>query len=248
MSAKPFAKVLPPKTFTATAAAIQKIINTGWMDIPPEKKFNGNAAPGDYLEHLLGGERNNRDSPDLNDWEVKFHGGTALVTLFHKEPSPRGVMKFMVHEHGWPDDHQRISFRHTFAGKSDRGFYIVNEPDRIVVRHTSKDTVVPYWLHNTILNAAGAKLRRLMLVKGQLKSAINSDGVMVKKVIYESATAYWDLKLTSLCQGLVDGKVYLDFDARTKGSSGTALRNHGTKFRINAKDMPSIYEHSRKIT
>ena len=54
MSAKkPFVKVLPPKTFTASSAEIQKIIKSGWMDIPPEKKFNGNAAPGDYLEYLL---------------------------------------------------------------------------------------------------------------------------------------------------------------------------------------------------
>jgi len=244
---KPFVKVIPPKSYTASAAEIQKIIAMGWMDIPPEKKFNGNAAPGDYLEHLLGGKRNNRDSPDLQDWEVKFHGGTALITLFHKEPQPRGIMKYMVHEHGWPDELDRISFRHTLGGKSDRGFYVVNEPDRIVIRHNTKDTVVPYWLHNTLLNAAGAKLRRLILVEGEIKTVLTDRG-LTKRVIYKKATAFWDFKLTGFFQALVDGKVFIDFDARTKAEAGTTLRNHGTKFRININDLPSIYDHSKKIT
>lgn len=245
--AKPFVKVLPPKTFTASAKEIKKIIAMGWIDIPPEKKFNGNAAPGDYLEHLLGGKKNNRDSPDLNDWEVKFHGGTALLTMFHKEPQPRGVMKYMVHEHGWLDELDRMSFRHTIKGKSERGFYVVNMPDRIVIRYKNKDTVVPYWLHNTLLNAAGAKLRRLILVEGELKAVITDKG-LTKRVIYKKATAYWDFKLNGFFQAMVDGKVLIDFDARTKGEAGTTLRNHGTKFRINIKDLKAIYEHSIKIT
>jgi len=239
---KTFVKVLPPKSATASFAEIKKIIDMGWIDIPPEKSFNGNAAPGDYLEHLLGGQKNNRDSPDLADWEVKFHGGNALITLFHKEPQPRGIMKFMVHEHGWPDHLERISFRHTFAGKSNRGFYVVNEPDRIVVRHDTKDTVTPYWTHNTLLNCLGAKLRRLILVEGEIQHA------PVKRVIYRKATAFWEFKQTGFFDALVKGKVYIDFDARTSGGSGTTLRNHGTKFRINIKDIESIYEHSQKIT
>jgi len=239
---RPFATVLPPKSFTASAAKIKEIIDLGWIVIPPEKTFNGNAAPGDYLEHLLGGEKNNRDSPDLADWEVKFHGGNALLTLFHKEPQPRGIMKFIVHEHGWKDESDRISFRHTIGGKSNRGFYVVNEPDRISVRHNTKDNPVPYWTHDTLLNCLGAKLRRLIVVEGELETH------PVKRVIYRSAVAYWEFKQTGFFQSLVDGKVFIDFDARTKSSTSSTLRNHGTKFRIKIEDIPSIYEYSRKIT
>jgi hypothetical protein len=242
MSVKPFVAVLPPKSFTASAAAIKNILKMGWIDIPPEKEFNGNAAPGDYLEHLLGGAKNNRDSPDLNDWEVKFHGGNALLTLFHKEPQPRGIMKFMVHEHGWPDEQLRTSFRHTLGGKSNRGFYVVNEPDRITVRHNAKDNPAPYWKHDTLLNCLGAKLRRLIVVDGEIQTN------PTKRVIYRTATAYWEFKQTGFFQALVDGKVYIDFDARTKDQHNSTLRNHGTKFRIKLDDIPSIYEHSKKIT
>ena len=185
----PFVKVLPPKSSTASFAKIKEIIDKGWIEIPADKSFNGNAAPGDFLEHLLGGAKNNRDSPDLADWEVKFHGGTALITLFHKEPQPRGIMKFMVHEHGWPDELKRISFRHTLGGTSPRGFYVVNEADRISVRHNIKDNPVPYWKHDTLLNCLGGKLRRLIVVEGEIQKH------PVRRVIYRKATAYWDFKM-----------------------------------------------------
>jgi hypothetical protein len=239
---RPFAAVIPPKSFTSASKTILEIIHKGWIEIPPEKKFNGNAAPGDFLEHLLGGKRNNRDSPDLNDWEVKFHGGNALLTLFHKEPSPRGVMRLMVHEHGWPDHLERISFRHTLGGKSNRGFYVVNEADRIIVRHSSIDTIVPFWKHVTLINAAAAKLRRLILVEGEMQTS------PIKRVKYNSAIAYWEFNTNHFFNALVNGNMYIDFDARTQEGRGSAIRNHGTKFRINIAELPSIYEHSRKIT
>jgi hypothetical protein len=239
---KSFVKVLPPKSATASFAKIKEIIDRGWIDIPTDRAFNGNAAPGDLLEHLLGGAKNNRDSPDFADWEVKFHGGTALITLFHKEPQPRGIMKFMVHEHGWPDELNRISFRHTLGGTSNRGFYVVNEPDRISVRHNSKDNPVPYWKHDTLLNCLGGKLRRLIVVKGEIQNH------PTRRVIYRSAVAYWEFKISGFFQALVEGKVFIDFDARTKEQGNSTLRNHGTKFRIKMDDIPSIYEHSQKIT
>ncbi len=234
-------KSTPPKSSATAFKEIIKILQMGWIDIPSENAFNGHGAPGDFLEHLLGGKKNNRDSPDLQDWEVKFHGGNSLLTLFHKEPQPRGIARLLVHEHGWPDHLKRVSFRHTLSGKSNRGFYVVNEADRIVIRHNTKDTVVPYWTHNTLLNAAGAKLRRLILVEGEMQSHPH------RRVIYKSATAYWDFKLTGFFEALVDGLVCIDFDARTEGGAGTALRNHGTKFRINIANLSSIYEHSKKI-
>lgn len=239
---RPLAPNLPPKSFTASAAEIRRILAMGWIDIPPERTFNGNAAPGDFLEHLLGGGRNNRDSPDLADWEVKFHGGNALLTLFHKEPEPRGVMSQFVHTHGWKDDMQRISFRHTLSGQSDRGFYVVNEDDRIYVRNRLVDsTSVPFWRHNTLLNAAGSKLRRLILVDGEYRA-------IERKVIYRSATAYWDFDLTGFFRAIEIGTIYIDFDARTKNETSRVLRNHGTKFRIHVRDIPTIYAHSRRIT
>lgn len=236
------APLVLPKTSTAAFAEITKILKMGWILMPDEKSYRGNGAPGRLLEHLLGIKENNADSPDFLDWEVKFHGGNALLTLFHKDPEPRGITRYLVHEHGWPDELDRISFRHTLGGRSNRGFYVVNEADRIVIRHDTKDTVVPYWKKNTLLNAAGAKLRRLIVVDGEMQTQ------PTRQVSYKTATAYWDFDLNGFCKALEDGEVFIDFDARTTGTSGTSLRNHGTKFRINIASLASIYGYSQKIS
>lgn len=241
MTRKRLIKSKPPRSSTAAFKKVKQILKMGWIDIPDKKSFRGTGAPGRLLEHLLGIAENNQDSPDLMDWEIKFHGGGALITLFHKDPEPRGIVRNLVHEHGWKDEKNRISFRHTISGESDRGFYVVNEVDRVVIRHRTKDTVVPFWKHNTLLNAAGAKLRRLILVEGKIQPR-------QRRVIYQKATAFWDIDLLGFCKALEKGKVSIDFDARTQAKAGTALRNHGTKFRVNISNLASLYEHTKIIT
>lgn len=230
-----------PKSSTATFKVINEVLKMGWLDMPDEKSYQGTGAPGRLLEKLLGIAENNNDGPDLNDWEIKYHGGGTLITLLHKSPEPWGIMNTIVHEHGWPAK-ENISFRHTLkGGESDRGFYIVNEPDRIVVRNRHKDIVVPYWTHDILLNAAGSKLRRLIIVDGQYKKT-------QRKVIYTGATAYWGFKITDFAAAVAKGAVRIDFDARTTKGRGTPLRDHGTKFRVSSDDLSSLYEHRKKIT
>ena len=66
----------------------------------------------------------------------------------------------MVDQFGWPDKNGRTSFRHTIRGKSDLGFYIANEPDRIVVRHDDLlESESPCWTHDRLISAFAAKLR-----------------------------------------------------------------------------------------
>lgn len=206
----------------------------GEVEIPA--KFQGSGSPGNTLEYLLNLEVNNRDAPDLMDWEVKFHGGNSLLTLFHKDPLPVGIMNQVVDRFGWLDEKGRISFRHTLSGKSELGFIVTKEGKNVTVSNIHDLSVVPYWESNTILNAIGAKLRRLILVHGK----VNKDK---RSVIYNNATAYWDLDLNGIVQSIIEGIISIDFDARTKGGRGTALRNHGTKFRIHINNMDYIYEN-----
>ena len=41
-------------------------------------------------------------------------------------------------------------------------------------------------------------------------------------------------------QAIRDGKIYIDFDARTG-------HNHGTKFRIKYNDIPSLYNNAEVV-
>jgi hypothetical protein len=230
-----------PRSGRETFKLISAILKQGEYIIPPEKRYNGNGGPGEYLQYLLNVEANNRDTPDFKDWEIKFHGGTAPITLFHKDPEPRGIIRAMVHTFGWPDEKKRISFRHTIWGKTNRGFYVANEEDRIVIRNRHKDAAVPHWTHNTLQNALPAKLRRLIVVTGRMKKN-------PRRVIYDSAAAYWEVDVKGFAEAVTKGTIAVDFDARTQKGAGSAIRNHGTKFRIKAEDLGAMYASKIKIT
>lgn len=228
----------PPPSFRNASAIVRDIISMGEVDFPDQ--FNGTGAPGDTLEFLLNVNRNNYDSPDYLDWEIKFHGGTSLLTLFHKEPKPRGGLKPFVERYGWPGANGQISFRHTISGSSPRGFVITNVDNRIIITNVADPALQVYYEHNTILNAFGAKLRRLIVVNGIVNPR-------ERTVRYNNATAYWDLDLIRICEAIQNGTIYIDFDCRTTRGRGTALRNHGTKFRIDVENIGVIYENSRVI-
>lgn len=217
-------------------ARLRGVMNKGWYQIPDYPGYRGTGGPGLLLEELLGYPRNKRDSPDSGMWEIKFHGGTSLLTLFHKTPEPKGNMHSVVRSYGWPDAKGRTSFRHTIFGKSERGFKVVNESNRIIVRNTdvAEDVLPPYWTHDTLINAFVYKLRRLAVVHGEKKK---------DKVRYISARLHWEPMSTMFIQSIVDGLIAIDFDART--TEMDALRDHGTKFRIEIDNLKYLYRKNQ---
>jgi len=213
MAPRKLVGTIQPRTGTACFKKIAEILKAGTWEFSDDGKYNGNGAPGRYLEDLLGVKANNADSPDMEGWEIKFHGGNSLLTLFHKDPEPRGIIRTIVHDHGWDDGKGRISFRHTISGETSRGFYVVNEEDRIVIRNRHKDTAVQHWTHNTLFNAFAAKLRRLIVVSGSMMKN-------PRRVVYEEATAYWEPDIRGFSKAVADGLFCVDFDARTQGGRG----------------------------
>lgn len=152
-------------------ARLREVIASGWQEMPSDvPRYNGTGGPGNYLEDLIGLKAGNQDIADIVGWEVKYYTpNTHLVTMFHKEPQPPGIMKYMVNRYGWLDKENRKSFRHTIRGKSDR-FMVVDDAGNVVVRPLKKGNgLTPSWSHDTLLNVAGGKLRRLMLVNGERK-------------------------------------------------------------------------------
>lgn len=241
MSQRKMVQATQPRSATACFKKITEILQAGVWEFPEDGKYNGAGGPGRLLEDILGIKANNVDSPDLKDWEIKFHSGSSLLTLFHKDPEPRGIIRVMVHDHGWPDEKGRISFRHTIKGESDRGFYVVKEEDRIVIRNKYKDSAVPHWTHNTLFNAFSSKCRRLIVVHGEVKRN-------PRRVEYQRAVAYWEPDIMGFSKAIADGIFCVDFDARTQQGAGSAIRNHGTKFRIKIEDLPKVYVNKIKIT
>jgi hypothetical protein len=218
---------------------LRDIIVMGWMDMPPANaRYNGTGGPGNFLEDLIGLTAGNMDIADVIGWEVKYYTAkTNLITLFHKEPGPEGVMRYMVSKYGWKDAQDRLSFRHTINGRSDR-FQVFDDAGYLVVRPFGGNGVVPMWSHDVLLGAVGAKLRKLLLVQGE------KDG---QRVRFLNADAFEDLHLSLFILECCVGTVAVDFDVREASPGSTGLRNHGTKFRIAPDRVCRIYRKKERL-
>jgi hypothetical protein len=228
-------------TDTDFFARLRGVIGKGWMTIPDHPGYRGTGGPGLMLEELIGIDVNNRDGPDTGVWELKYHGGSSPLTLFHLTPQPQGNMHHMVRGYGWPDAQGRTSFRHTIWGRSPRGFEIVDDANRLIVRNVGPDSdpdiVPPYWTHDSLINAFVYKLRRLAVVHGKKRNG---------QVRYESARLHWEPNIGKFIQAVERGIVAVDFDARTN-LTGRGLRDHGTKFRIKIDDLGHLYSKSQRF-
>ena len=207
--------------------------------MPEESRYNGSGAPGVFLEDLLGATAGGHDIPDAVGWELKWHSDrTSLVTLFHKSPDgPEAILRYMVRRYGRKDVQGRSSFRHTIRGRSDR-FRVDTTTGQVVVRPPKGNGPVPYWSHDNLIAAAGAKLRRLLLVKGERNK---------RSVRFIHADAYETFHLADFIYELMRGSIALDFDCREAKPGSNGLRDHGSKFRITPTMICRLYLKKERL-
>ena len=228
----------PPKTGKELFERLVNVVQQSPHEMPHQSRYNGTGAPGNFLEDLLGLTAGNADIPDSLGWELKYYTPqTHLVTLFHKEPKPAGIMRYMVRRFGQKDQHGRRSFRHTIRGKSDR-FRVDSDANQIFVRPIGGNGSIPYWAQDDILSAAGAKLRCLVLVQGSKKG---------RTVTFDRIDCFEDLQISFFVFELVAGSVCIDFDARESKPDSQGLRNHGTKFRVAPNDICRLYRKKERL-
>jgi hypothetical protein len=230
----------PPNTKKELFARLREILALGWLEMPTTiKRYNGSGGPGNYLEDLIGLTAGNKDIADIVGWEVKYYTPkTSLITLFHKDPGPEGILRYMVSRWGWMGKQGCRSFRHTISGQSDR-FVVVNDAGNVIVRPLTGNGPVPIWTHDALLNIAGGKLRRLLLVKGERKG---------QQVRYNQVDYFENLHLTRLIDEMVKGTIAIDFDVREMRPGSKALRNHGTKFRVARDNVQHLYIKKERLS
>ena len=221
-------------------ARLRNLLEIGWLDMTPGvPRYNGTGGPGNFLEDMLGLTAGGKDIPDCIGWEVKWCSPqTHLITMFHKEcDDGTRVMRYMVSKYGWLDDNGRLSFRHTIKGTSDR-FKVFDDAGNIIVRPLNGNGPVPIWSHDTLLNIAGGKLRRLVVVQGVRRE---------RRVRFDRADLYETIHLSEFAEALTDGRIAIDFDVREARPNSKALRNHGTKFRIAPEDLRNLYDKHERL-
>jgi len=194
----------------------------------------------------------------------------SLTTLFHIEPSPRAirfVTKVLLPLYGWAhkEDEKKypkgeMSFRQTIQGqtRSDRGFKVVidRKERRILISFDAKTvdsrhkdwlesvkkrvgldelSPQPYWGFDDLEHKAGTKLLNTFYVQAKVKKENKQEFYHYTKVMMLQK-----FNFEGFLQGLEEGKILVDFDARTG-------HNHGTKFRMRQDCLPMLYEETTEI-
>ena len=195
---------------------------------------------------------------------------TSLTTLFHIEPSPRAIRfvpQILLPKYGW--SHQEadkrysaaeMSFRQTIHGgaRSDRGFMVVidRQQQKVLISFDARSVdprhhdwlasvgkrvglaeldPQPYWGFADLEHKAGTKLLNAFYVQAEVKTEKGKESYWYKKTMMLERFSF-----PAFLTGLEEGKVLVDFDAR----SG---HNHGTKFRMRQDCLPMLYERATVI-
>jgi len=190
---------------------------------------------------------------------------TSLTTLFHIEPSPRAVRfvpQVLLPLYGWAHQEDgkkylkgEMSFRQTIHGesRSDRGFMVViDRKERKIlisfdagsvdIRHKKWLESVkkrvglaelnpqPYWGFDDLAHKAGTKLLNAFYVQAEVKTERKKEFYHYTKVMMLQKFSF-----EGFLKALEEGKILVDFDARTG-------HNHGTKFRMRQDVLPMLYQ------
>ncbi|MFH1831128.1 MAG: MvaI/BcnI family restriction endonuclease [Pseudomonadota bacterium] len=216
---------------------------------------------------LLGIEENNLPIPNAAEWELKCHRlkSTSLVTLFHLEPSPRGlriVPNILLPLYGWRHEkagkvHPKTekSFRQTISslGRSDRGFAVIvdNSNNKILVSFDYREVNSRHagWLKD-VEHAVGLKELEPQPYWGfddlyhKAATKLHNCFFVEAAVKRDSGKDYYEYQKLTMLSGfskdkfigaIERGDILVDFDARTG-------HNHGTKFRFRKNKLSSLYD------
>lgn len=190
---------------------------------------------------------------------------SSLTTLFHIEPSPRAIRfipQVLLPKYGWAHQEDgkkypkgEMSFRQTIHGqsRSDRGFKVIIDRKEkkilisfdagsVDIRHKKWLESVkkriglnelnpqPYWGFDDLGHKAGTKLPNTFYVQADIKTVRGKEYYKYIKVMMLQHFSF-----EGFIKALEEGKILIDFDAR----SG---HNHGTKFRLRQDCLPMLYE------
>ena len=93
----------------------------------------------------------------------------------------------------------------------------------------------PYWGFDDLEHKAGTKLLNAFYVQAEVKTEHKKEYYHYAKIMMLQK-----FNFKGFLKTLGEGKIFVDFDARTG-------HNHGTKFRLRQDCLPMLYKNIKKI-
>lgn len=177
------------------------------------------------------------------------------------------VANLLLPKYGWAHKEagekyqlNEMSFRATLTGNrfTDRGFKVVIDsverkieilfdPSKVdierhnewfseVMKHHEGDAKVLAWWNFDVLNRKCAgKIRNTIYIIADSRKVEGQE-----EFKYEKIELLEDFAFNNLLRGIINGIIFIDFDARTG-------HNHGTKFRIKQNNWPALFSRITEI-
>jgi len=258
------------KTYTKETLIEQlKLIrDKGW--IKNKRSNNHVGGIGNTLEDLLGIKENNLPLPNAAEWELKTQreNTSALVTLFHMEPSPRAmgfVPSLLLPNFGWPHKEAgkkypttEMSFRQTIPGNkgTDRGFKtIVDYKEKKIL--ISFDYTQVNERHQKWLNQVDEKIGLgelstqpywgfddLIHKAGtKLLNCFFVEAEVKREILNNNRVEFYHYNKINMLKNLDVKKFVQSIDEGNIVVDFDARtgHNHGTKFRLRANHLKDLY-------
>jgi len=199
---------------------------------------------GRSLEKNLGVSENNLKTGDLElddgtRIELKTTNGKSKITLFSKEPNwtcNKNLSKmkdfFDLHSYESSDGRQKLNMTIKADKKNSRGFKLILDESRLLISDQNKVNCAE-WDLNDLLESARTKLDSLVIVKRTEK------GEILESSIEEG------VNIETFKKMIISGQIVVETRLSIKKGSSKTLRNRGTCFRVDPKNINKIYKEGK---
>jgi hypothetical protein len=209
-----------------------------------KSKRKSNTGIGYTLETLLGIKENNIKLPDLGNFELKSKrkNVSTLVTMFTFNSGvwqiPQGDT---IKKYGYQDGKNRTALKCFVRVKPNaQGLFLKVTKQSLQMYHTD-NTLIAEWDATKLLQYFAAKLPKLILVLANTRRDENDR----EEFHYNEAYLLKTPSKTGLLKLIEKNLVVVDL--RMHKEEGKAVRNRGTAFRIEEKNLVECFNVKTKL-
>lgn len=219
---------------------LKDIKNQGFI----KSKRKSNTGIGYTLETLLGIKENNIKLPDLGEIELKSKrkNVSTFVTMFTFNSGVWKVPQSVVlKKYGYKDKQKRQALKcFVRVRKNAQGLYLKVTKNSLQMYHTDK-TLLAEWDATTLLRYFSEKLPKLILVIANTRRDENGK----EEFHYTEAYLLRKPSKTGLLKLIEKDFVVVDLRMHLKTSG--AVRNRGTAFRAEEKNLIQCFKDKTKL-
>lgn len=208
----------------------------------------GPTGIGHLIETELGIDETNLAIPDIGGRiEIKAtrKNINSLITLFTFN---RGVWRIkqsdLISKFGYLDSEKRLSLYTTInsSGPNSQGFFIEVDVNKnlVILRNSNFSSSLAEWSTYVIAGKFMTKLDRLLLILAESKIVNDFEYFW-----FNEAYLLEHPSPEKFLNAFLKNELFIDIRMHIKNNGG--VRNHGTGFRINEKNLVDLYEKKRKI-